>query len=111
VIRIVLHLYDEANAVLVVAREATTPGVLAIQEGVQLAQVAPRKPDVYPVAVDGDEHVFSPCQGPPFSAPARVAAIRSPTAIAIPLDWICDFVDRLHFVGAEASAPAARVTK
>jgi hypothetical protein len=57
-VRIILDLHDERDAVLGPPRQALVTNVRVIEDGVQLAQVMARKPHVYTVPNNGSEHVF-----------------------------------------------------
>ena len=57
-VRIILDLHDERYAVLGPPRQALVTNGRVIEDGVQLAQVTARKPQVYTVPNNGSEHVF-----------------------------------------------------
>jgi hypothetical protein len=57
-VRIILDLHDERHSVLGPAHQPTVTNVLVIKDGVQLAQVTARQPQVYTVSNNGSEHVF-----------------------------------------------------
>ncbi len=54
---IVLGLHDQRYSVFVAARQAPVTSIPIIEDGFQLAQIAPRKFHVYPLPNDRDEHL------------------------------------------------------
>jgi hypothetical protein len=59
-VRVILDLHDERHAVLSSPRQPLVAIVRAIEDGRQLAQVTPRKPEMHTVSHHGCEHVYSP---------------------------------------------------